>query len=256
MPDYYTPFDHPLVLSDENAAPGSVERTLKVRVAAAEPACAARIERVLTAWRDAHAGAFDRCAELACAGATVERIYDAVVLRQTEPRAHVDAGVLEGAFYEWIRACAGAGPSSEPDDGDDSGETESAAARAWSAAATDPRLASSRRRSQFHLSAAIRASVSRDNSEITLAGSGAGGAPWRHRQHARGAERCRDDDDDDDATPLRFRVFSMGRKSIRRLMRDAHGRRSDVKHLGISLGAGGEYYFYLCYDGCVKRKAA
>ena len=233
---------------DENRPPASLERTLKVRVAAADPTEADTIDRVLREWQALHAATVAACQVLHRQNRPAEAIRTCILSSPPgdDPAAAAlpsvscgRIGVREGAFLEWRRqldADYGGGATCLP--------------------APCPTFGDGKRRTQFHLSPAIRVTVSEDNSEIVLHPQDSGTPLAPLSQPGR---------------RLRFRVFSMGRKSIRRLMRDATGKRSDVKHVGISFGGEPEpadvsvpparpaahtreYYFYLCYDGCQKRK--
>ncbi|KAF6001889.1 hypothetical protein F1559_000937 [Cyanidiococcus yangmingshanensis] len=137
--------------------------------------------------------------------------------RRWRPQAPGVQAVREGAFMEWIETH---GP--EPKRyhsrvscaSDDDTSKQIAPAASLHCSGTKPH----QRRVQFRVSSTTEALISSDNSEIHLFMKDAGDRPIGTANTS-------------GTLTLRFRVFSMGRKSIRRLMRDAAGNRSGVQAL-------------------------
>jgi hypothetical protein len=253
----------------------TLERTLKIRVAAADPLEAEFIDRVLQAWKRESESVLARCDELNRQGWSALQIFQeirdthnfgftgALERHRDKYRSQLPApgirAVREGAFLDWM-------------EGLDYGTKRHDAKNALSAALQVPALSPQEKarthleqrerskRAQFRVAPSTQAVIAPDNSEISLIIN-------------EDTSDCLDSTAQSDSIALRFHVFSMGRKSIRRLMRDASGRRSSVKHLSIAFvndpvssdpanpkigmtlrSNPQEYFFYLCYDGCEKRK--
>jgi hypothetical protein len=262
-------------LSANDSVPETLERTLKVRVAAANPDEADFIEEILRAWQMESETVSALCEELYQQGNSLEKILEHVLstARKEYTVSLMPAGgrrrlralvpglrsVREGAFMEWRETHwpRPKRPSRKafinPDDGSEK-LFLSTSTPCWDGIKQRPK------RTQFRVSSATEAIISPDNSEIVLFVKDENDTALENASCPK-------------SLMLRFRVFSMGRKSIRRLMRNASGNRSGVKHFGVAfvgdtmasdslfrnqsnetLLHSPEYFFYLCYDGCEKRQ--